>query len=461
VEIRDYLRMLRRGWLAILAITVAVLGMSFAYLALAPKTYSATTVLYVSANDPKSITDLQQGSQFTENTAVTFAELIQSATVLRPVAQNLRPQENVDDLVASVSATVREETMLIDVSATGSNPARVAEVANQTAASAIRVVPTLERGPKGTSLIQLQQVQQAVEPTRAVSPNPRRILALGLIVGLLLGLAITISVQALDTKIRRAQDLQDLVDIPVLGVLPLARRSQRRGLVARNQPSSGAGEAYRTLRTNLGSLGPDVRSVLFAGVGGEADDALVPANLAWSLASYGRRVALVDLDLRHTSVATAMGLAPSEGVADVLARDTTLDEALVTTASEPRLRILPSGTSQPSPSELLGTTATAELVGHLESQSDYVLLHAPALLTYTDAAVASGFVDGTIITLRAGKTTAQDLQAALRVLSNVKTAPVGIVLTHVRRSSLDKGRQRRVRFGASDRGSGPWNWTDA
>ncbi len=462
MEIRDYLRMLRRGWLAVLAITAAVLGMSMAYLALAPKTYSATTVLYVSANDPESITDLQQGSQFTQNTAVTFAELIDSATVLGSVAQNLRPQENVDDLVASVSATVREETTLIDVSATGRSPARVALIANATAASAIRVVPALEPGPTGRSLVQLRQVQQAVEPTRAVSPNTRRILALGLVVGFCLGLGITIGVQALGTKIRRPQDLHDLTDIPVLGVLPLPRKSQRRSLVARDHPSSAAGEAYRTLRTNLGSLGPDRRSVLFAGVSGEPDDAMVPVNLGWSLAGYGRRVALVDLDLRHAAVGRAMGLAPAAGVADVLAGSTPLDEALVTSSTEARLRVLQSGAPEPSPSELLGTDATARLIGDLEEQNDYVLLHAPALLAYTDAAVAAGLADGVVVTLCAGRTTAQEFLSALRVLSNVRTTPVGIVLTHVRRSSLEKSRGRKRRFGVSEHSGGgyPWNWTD-
>src|SRR3712207_4893211 len=102
MEIRDYLRMLRRGWPAVALVTTVFVGVSAAYLALAPKRYDATTVLFVSAANPKSISELHQSAQFSATAAITYAEIIDSGTVLEPVAERLRPQMDVDDLAEMV-----------------------------------------------------------------------------------------------------------------------------------------------------------------------------------------------------------------------------------------------------------------------------------------------------------------------------------------------------------------------
>ena len=431
MEIRDYLRMLRRGWPAVVLITTLFVGIAAAYLALAPKRYNASTVLFVSAANLRSISDLQQSAQFSATAAITYAEIIDSATVLGPIAERLRPQMEIDDLADMVECTVREETTLIDITVSGTERRQVATIANAVGLSATRIIPELEETPSGRDLVRLQQIRPAVDPTHVASPNAKRTIALGFVVGLCVGLAVTIVAQTLDSRIRHVEEVGQLADVPLLAVVPRLRRSQRRGLVVRDRPSSEAGEAFRTLRTNISVLGSrDRPSLLITAVTGDRDGAQVPVNLAWTLAQTGQQVVLVDLDLRRSTVGDMIGMQPATGMSDALAGQHGLQDVIRPT-EHPCLSVVLSGTAQPSPSELLSAPSMTEVLTWMERHFDHVILHAPPLLSYTDAAVVAGIAGGTLITVSAGSTQGQQLTTALIALTNVRVKPLGLVLTHV------------------------------
>ena len=434
MEIRDYLRMLRRGWPAVVIITTIFVGVAAGYVVLAPKRYDAATVLFVSAASPKSISDLQQSAQFSATAAITYAEVIDSSTVLGPVAERLRPQMEVDDLAEMVESTVREETTLIDVTVSGTERRQVANIANAVALSAARIIPALEETATGRDLVRLQQIRPAVEPTRVANPNPKRTIALGFVVGLCVGLAVTIVAQTLDSRIRHVEEVRQLADVSLLAALPPLKRAERRGLVVRDRPSSAAGEAFRTLRTNISVLGSRERpSLLITAVTGDRDGAQVPVNLAWTLAQTGQQVLLVDLDLRRSTVGDMLGMQQATGMSDVLAGQHGLQDVIRAT-EHPCLSVVLSGTAQPSPSELLTAPSMTDALTWMERNYDYVILHAPPLLSYSDAAVVAGLAGGTLITVAAGSTQGQQLTTALIALTNLRVKPLGLVLTHVNNS---------------------------
>ena len=466
MEIRDYLRMLRRGWPAVVLVTILFVGIAAGYLALAPKRYDATTVLFVSAANPKSINDLQQGAQFSGTAAITYAEIIDSVTVLGPVSELLRPQMKVDDLAAMVKSTVRPETTLIDITVSGTDRRRVATIANTVGLSATRVIPELEATSSGRGLVRIQQIRWAVEPTRAASPNAKRTIALGFVVGLFVGLAVTIVAQTLDNRIRHVEEVRQLADVPLLAALPRLKRSERRGLVVRDRPTSEAGEAFRTLRTNIGFLGSEDRSsLLITAVAGDREGAQVPVNLAWTLAQTGQQILLVDLDLRRSTVGDMLGMQPGTGMSDVLAGKHSLVDVIRPTEHR-YLSVVLSGTAQPSPSELLSAPSMSDVLTWMERHYDHVILHAPPLLSYTDAAVVSGAVGGTLITVAAGSTQGQQLTTALIALANVRVKPVGLVLTQVHSSSMGQAKVRsgvtrtRPRPGRSLTQPIQWEWSE-
>lgn len=463
MDIRDYVRMLKRGWPVVLLGAAAFVALASVYLALTPKQYEATAVLLVSTKDPVSIGDLQQGALFSANAVNTYAQIIDSSTVLGPVATAMRPQRSADELVSMVSTITAQGSTLINVTATGHDPALVANIANAAATSAGRVIPTLDGVSEGRPLVQLQTIRPAVERDQAVSPNVKRILVLGFLVGAVVGLAAAIAFQALDTRIRRVHDLQVLTEVPLLAVVPRTRRAAHHAMVVRQDPTGASGEAFRTLRTNVRFLDTGVRkSLVVTAVADQSDGAHVPANLAWMLAEAGRRVLLVDLDLRRSTVGDTVGISGGLGITDVLAGPVRLTDAIRDT-EHPNLQVVISGATPPNPSELLSIPKMGSLLAWMESHYDHVILHAPPLLSHSDAAVIAGVgggisprqpaAPGTLVTVAVGRTRAQELTTALTVLGHVGVSPLGLVLTRAGKSAVD---HRKVGGAGPTRSSSRW-----
>lgn len=458
MEFRDYLRMLRRGWPVILLVTALSLGTAAAYVQIVPKRYDATAVVLVSAQGASSISDMQVGAQFTKQAVRTYAELATSPLVLDPVIKDLGLSQSREAVKGQLFVTPTSDTTLLQITASGTEAAAAAELANAVAGSLTTAVRDLEtnRTVVGSrNFVKLTEVQTAQVPTIAVSPNVERILAGGLIVGLLLGLALAILLATLDTRIRRSRDLWALTDTPLLAAIPRVQRAKTNTLVARDDPSGAMGEAFRTLRTNLRFLetsGP--RSLVVASTAEEKNGVDVAANLGFALAEAGFTVALVDVNLRHPRVGTVMGVEHERGLSDVLTDQAGLEDSLVST-SHPKLSALLAGTLPPNPSELLGSPQMRKVLAALGQQFDYVVLDAPAVLSYTDAAVVSVIADRTVVTVASGKTRRNELTAALQALNNVGTVPVGVVLTRFPMAQMDpeafiRPPDRRVRPSAPE-----------
>lgn len=448
MELRDYLRMLRRGWPIVLIVTLIGVALSSAYLAVAPQRFESTAVLFIGPDDARSIGDLQQGSQYAVSAAPTYADVVDSSRVLAPVAGEIGGDVTTETLEKSVSASAREATSLIDVTASAETAAEAADVANAVARSAAVVIPDLTRSGNNNLilLVDVQVVRDAPDPVQAVSPVASRIYSLGVVIGLALGLALAITRQSFDTRVHRAEDLAQVTDLPLLGAVPTPRRRQRNLVVVRDEPMSAAVESFRSLRTNLSYLeSAGACSLLFTSASARHDDAKVPTNLAWSMAQSGRRVLLIDLDLRRSPVSLLAGVSSSPGLVNVLAGSASLADVVQRT-SQPDLDVLACGRAPAtSPSDMLSSPRMAALMRAAERDYDFVVLHAPTLLGYTDAAVAARFTGHTLVTVTAHATDAAQVRTALAALANVQVQPLGVVLVGATASKGQTGNRGGTR----------------
>ncbi len=454
MEIRDYLRMLRQGWITIVVVTVGVILLTLAYIGLAPREYQATASVYVTASAPRSISDLQNGTSFAVNASAGYAQIIQSGAVLGLVSESLSPRVSTDDLSSMVTASVRTDTALIDITVTGGDQNRVATIANVVANSAAQVIPSLEATSGSSPLVRLEPVTNAVRPDQAVSPNVKRSLAIGVLVGLLLGVTGTITRQSLDNRIRRLDDLPEADEIPLLASVPRIRHADRR-LVIRDQPASPSAEAFRTLRTNLSLAATGRRVLLVAPAADEHDGAFVAANLAVSIAQSGRKVVLVDLDFRRAPLNQLFAAAQSAGREDIglgehLDGRAGLSEVVGRSGIE-RLEVITAGRSDRGPAEALESTEMSDALATLSAGHEAVVLHAPPVLGFADASIASRLATDTIVTVTEGRTHGRDLTAALIALRNLDVVPAGFVLTQVRADTnnrtvelLERSAERRA-----------------
>ncbi|MDQ3979443.1 MAG: polysaccharide biosynthesis tyrosine autokinase [Actinomycetota bacterium] len=270
-------------------------------------------------------------------------------------------------------------------------------------------------------------------PTDPIRPRPVRNGLLGLGAGLVFGVALAFLFEHLDDSIKTKEDLERVVpNLPVLGLIPVVP-GWKRGevmLVSKASPTSAPAEAYRTLRTSIGFAGLDRSMQLIQVTSPSAAEGKTTtcANLAIALARAGKRVLLVDADLRRPRIHQFFGLSNTVGFTSVLLGEASLSNACQPVPDEPRVMLLGSGPLAPNPSELLASPRTDKILSAIRTNTDVVLLDCPPVLPVTDAAVLSSRVDGTLLVVTAGATGKKQLARAAELLRQVGAPMVGLVL---------------------------------
>jgi tyrosine-protein kinase len=299
-------------------------------------------------------------------------------------------------------------------------------------------------------LLQIRNaVVQPATSSQQVEPRPTRNAAIGLMLGLVLGLIAAFLWEALDRRVRSEEEIERRLGLSLLARLPEPPREVRGDgrLGILSDVGSPYFEAVRRLRTNLEFANIDANARVIAvtsALEGEGKTTTI-GNLAVALARGGHRTALVDLDLRKPYLGRMFGLEGHPGVTDVAVGHVTLKQALVpqqliaTTATlagrengptvPGQLLVLPSGYPPTSPGEFIGSQAIARLIEDLRKEAEYVLVDAAPLLVVGDTMTLSNFVDALLVVVRtpvAHRTTLIDLD---RELDASPARKLGYVLT--------------------------------
>lgn len=208
-------------------------------------------------------------------------------------------------------------------------------------------------------------------------------------------------------------------------------------LITISNPRSPIAEAYRALRTNLefSNLDKSLRTVLVTSASAEEGKSTTLANLAVTIAQSGKRVVLVDADLRRPTQHQIFGLKNNAGLTDMVRDDAMMTTPPLQETNVPNLQLLTSGQLPPNPAEVLGSKRMSEVLTALLQNADMVLLDAPPLLAVTDAAVLSSRVDGVLLVVSAGKTKRESARQARSQLEKINARVIGAVLNNVKPDS--------------------------
>jgi len=432
VELRDYIRILRKSWVLIVLLTLVAVGAASTFSILQTPKFSATSKVFVSIQSSGTTSELAQGNSFTVQRVKTYSDLVATPIVLLPVIGSLGLPFTSDELKETVTASAPLDTSIIDITVTDTDPVRAAETANAIADSLTAVVAEIETplGADAVSPVKLTRAQQATVPSVPVSPNVPLNIALGALVGLALGVGIAVLRETLETRIRNERDVEQLTDTPILGGIVFDPKAQERPLIVHVDPRSPRAESFRTLRTNLQFLDvgrTDRAFVVTSSIESEGKST-TGANLAIALADAGARVLLVDADLRRPKIADYMGIEGAVGLTDVLIGKAELKD-VIQPWGRAQLFVLPAGHIPPNPSELLGSARMTNIIAEFNRAFDVVLFDAPPLLPVTDAAVLAKNVGGALLVVAAGRTHKNQLRGAIAALTNVGAPVSGLVLT--------------------------------
>lgn len=281
-------------------------------------------------------------------------------------------------------------------------------------------------------------VSRAVTPTSPSSPSLPFAAAVGGIFGAALGSAAAIARKLAADRVAGHGELSDEIGAPVIGVIPAVpgwheRRKER--LVTREDPSSPAAEAYRTLATNIRFIGSKQRLqvLMITSSLPEEGKTSTATNLAVVLAQSGLRTILVDADLRRPRADRFLGVAHGTGLREALEGWTDLVD-VIQMSDVPGLAILRSGDSPSDPAALLSTPAAQKVLADLRKAADIVVCDAPPVLPVADASVLAPHVDGVLFVHDPGIAPRTALLDAVRQLRTAGGEVIGGVYNNVSKS---------------------------
>jgi capsular exopolysaccharide synthesis family protein len=309
------------------------------------------------------------------------------------------------------------------------------------------------------------------------SASVKNNLALGTILGLLLGMGAALVVDQFSKLLYTAKEVKDVTKAPLLGVIPLEKDLGELAPAVEaaafdRDADNGSGlsnsyspqryrtalfrEAFRSLCTNIRFLGSDrsIGSFVITSSVGEEGKSTIAAHLAQTAAAMGQRVLLVDTDLRHPSVHNQMGVMNAYGLTDIIATDMDLGNAIQRSPLEDNLFVLTAGPIPPDPIRLLASQKMQVLMEKLQETFDLVIYDAPPLLGFADASLLAAHTSGVVLVTGLGKLKRSDLEQALEKLRVSGIPVLGTVANGAKGSpsqvSAYYGQESRTRrFGES------------
>lgn len=435
MSMRDVLHAVRARWLTVATGIVLGLAVAAALLWSTTPLYSSKTRLFVAAAEAADPSGLYQGDLFSQQRVTSYAELLTGQQLAGRVIEDLGLKDTPAELTRKVTATPVPDTVIVEITVTDTSPQRARDIAASLGRQFTDYIFGLETPvsagvPAVASTVKVTTVLPADLYPDPVSPEPARYLSLGAVLGLLTGGALALTRHRLDDTVDNTHDVQRLTGVPVTAHLFEDPDLGTKHIVTALDQRSRTAEAFRAIRTNLlfhhGDKAPRVIAVA-SSVPGEGKSTLA-VNLAIVLAESGKRVLVVDADLRRPRVTGYLGLTRSGGLTDVLTGAAELDGVV---QQWNKLRVLAAGPMPPDPSETLGSDRMRSLLEELRATYDHVLIDTPALLAVTDAAVVSALSDGCLLTTRFGDTRREQLAEAVATLSRIGTPVLGVVVNRV------------------------------
>jgi capsular exopolysaccharide synthesis family protein len=291
-------------------------------------------------------------------------------------------------------------------------------------------------------------LDRATQPRSPISPLLAMNLPIGLSLGLLFGLLLAFTIEALDNTVKNPEAAEALVGAPLLGVIPMLSQSRQhfladapeRDLAVFKDPSCLAAEACRSIRTNMLFISAQKEFSLFSvtSPGPQDGKTTVAINLAVTMAQAGGRILLIDTDMRRPRIHKSFGLKLDKGISSVIAGDLQLKDA-IHKSEVPNLDILPCGPMPPNPAELLHTEKFHQILAECRSSYDRVILDSPPIGPVTDPAIIGGATDGVVLVLRAGHTTREATLFARRQLGDAGARILGLVINQMDRKGSGYG----------------------
>jgi tyrosine-protein kinase Etk/Wzc len=299
----------------------------------------------------------------------------------------------------------------------------------------------------------LNIIDFSTPPSKPISPDHRKNIIFGMLFSILIGIISSILIEIFDLTINTPDEVKNLTDIPLIGVIPkwsetkskfsyiknlITNKHKRMPLKPENylkvgkEPKSPIAEAFRTIRTNIKSLSVDkkFKTILITSSTLQEGKTTISTNLALAFAQSNKKTVIIDTDLRRPIIHKIFKIKSSPGVTDICIEKTPIKNALFKTDFD-NLFVIPHGKSIPNPAELLDSEKFSDFTSKLEKDFEIIIFDAPPVLAVTDPIIISNYSDINIFVIRSEISLANTARLALDNLQTANVRIDGIILNDI------------------------------
>lgn len=459
IDLREMIHILRsRCWIIIICFLIAVItSLTVNYKFLVP-VYRAESTLFA-GKEPNKIASLDLGEfNLNQKLVVDYREIILSRLVTEQVINHLNLDMKVETFRSRVSVSTIKDSRFFKIAFESSDPVMAMDIVNALAQQVII---------KAEDIIDIKNVvviDVAKLPQNPIKPNKKLNVAIASVLGVMMGAFLVFFMEFLDRTIKTEDDVQRYLQLNTIGEIPEFQGEERNikkkffnfkdkksksikrlkittaseSLISLLDPKAPASEAYRTLRTNIGyaNIDKQVQTIVVTSSGPSEGKSTTVVNLAITMAQVGKKVLIIDADLRKPKLHRYLSLSNDYGLTDIIVNKYPVeDDSIKVFGAVENLHVICSGSIPPNPSEILESKTMLELMESLKDSYDLILIDTPPVGQLTDAAIVGQNADGVVLVVSSGESNIDMAGHAKSALDKVNAKIIGAVLTKINASS--------------------------
>ena len=443
INIKDFFNYLKKYILIICGVVVIfVIGVFIYDKSIKKPLYTTyTTIILTKSNETQASTTITQNDILLNQKLVeTYTRIIKSKLVLDQVISETGITYTAEELGQNVAVEAYENTEMLKISVTDSDPELAASIANSIAQVFSGEVAKIYQ-MNNISVIDIAQVPEEVSNNTLT-----RDFFIALFISIFGSIGVIFIIYYFDDSIKLTDDLEEEIGMPVIAkVFKSDIGSKNRGkveLLVQKYPKSVVSESIKTLRTNLqfSSVDSELKTILVtSSIPGEGKS-FISANLAISFTQTDKKVLIVDCDMRKGRQHRIFKLSNTKGLSNLLIDDMTNYKDYINKTSIKNLYVMTRGTVPPNPSELLNSNKNSELIKILRSKFDIIIFDGVPCNGLPDSIIMSKLVDKVLIVSSESVTPRSVLESTKKQLKNVEAPVAGDVLNNVNRKNSKYGK---------------------
>ena len=428
IEIKEYLQLIRKRMKIIVAIVIAsILIVSIKTFFFTTPIYEAQTTIIINNLLGKSSQLTKDDISYSQLLGETYKPIVKSRKIAEEIKKNLNLEEDYNAISNSIDInSVSGPVMNITVK--NADPKVAREIANE--------VPVVfgEELEKISKVDGVQVIDEALMPTQPISPNKFRNLAIGGIIGVVIAIFVVLLLDYFDNKVKTPEDLENTLDIPLLGVVPFENEEERKNYEGNvtiiGNPKSSASEAYRNTRTNIqfSNLDENLNVIAVTSSKPSEGKSTMISNIGAAFGNLeNKKVLIIDCDLRNPSIHRMFGLSNAIGLTDVLIGNKTFKQCAQNTEVK-NLKVLTTGNIPNNPAEILNSNRMRSFLEETKEHFDYVFIDTPPIGIVSDAGIVSTYSDGIILVAASNEVDDNVIKLSKDRLVKVNANIIGCIL---------------------------------